>query len=182
MRSWHAMKDIKSSKGGKGPIPHLKKLLIFDRRMLKELACVGEPVYVSLYAFIWGVLLWFVVISTMTSWQSSNWTNVHVLAHPPSADIPTTWGRKKNKQKQTDCSQDSQSKYQMCWATVGKEDPRQEMYLWQKKCEYHTSNICYPPHPPRILWLHMTANKAVVKISRKMRAIHLSMKIINHRL
>lgn len=54
MRSWRGMKDIKSSKGGKGPIPHLKNLLIFDRRMLKELACVGASVYVCLHAFIWG--------------------------------------------------------------------------------------------------------------------------------
>ncbi len=63
----HGMKDIKSSKRGKGPIPHLKKTFsTLTRSMLKELACVGG---VSVCVFVCvhlGLLLWFTVIFTMT--------------------------------------------------------------------------------------------------------------------
>ena len=53
-----------------------------------------------------------------------------------------------------------------------------EMHSWQKWLKHHTSSTCYLS---RCLWLHMTANKSVIKIWRKMRPIGLALKIINHR-
>ncbi len=149
--------------------------------MLKELACVGVSVYVCLYAFIWGYCCGSLLFLLWLLGNAQTGQMCTFFGPSPMCRYSHHLGKNKRGKSTkinrvfTGFTVKVSNVLSQGWEERSKAgDVSMTKEVW----------VSYIKHllPPWILWLHMTANKAVLKISRKMRAIHLSMKIINHRL